>query len=432
MVRKFLKDKFRSVNLHLRGATGKNILLVYSTDILSKLFSVVVTVLTIRVLNTTDYGLYTLIVGISTFAAAFVGDGLNLSLIRVLAGKPVSEDGDRIDAIVTSNFLFQIAQFALLFIILGVFAKSVSLFLLSNAEFWPWVFVGLLSSFGIILIQFNMSLARAAEKFKLYGTVNYMRILLILAAYLVLLLFKKLNLANIAILMSVIPALLGIYLISKDGFLNNFLEKVKVMQSLHYLRGEFFLLAFFSISAIFSQVNIFVVAKFKGVNELATYGVAQKYYLMIILLLSSVSTVLFPKVAKMMNDTLALRHFMRKWIRISIMSALPFAALIIVAPVIMNFLNGYKYPGANFIFQILCISAFFSLIFSPLTSILISLKEYRFLALSGVILQTMNLLIGIAVITNYGIIGLVVVFTLFNVLGHLWSFSKIIRCLEIN
>lgn len=427
---KTLNKLLHKTKLLILGKTGRSIIFVYATDILSKIFAVIVAVMTIRVLTKSHYGIYTIILSISTFVAAVVGDGLNMSLVRILARKRLKNSRE-VDCLIKSNFILQMLQTLFMLGLIIIFAKKLSYFFFGDRVFYKWIIVGASASLGIILIKFSMTLSRAFENFKRYGMLNNFKVFVVLVAYLLLFQFKMLNLQSIAAILIIVPLSYGVYILNKEGAFRNLLESFNLHKITSYFKSEIYLIAFYYILALFSQINVFVVARYKSVEELAIFGVAQKYYFFLILLLSSISTVLVPKVAKMAEDKNRLKAFLRKWLRISSGSIIPFLIILLFSPAVLNYLNNYKYPQANLLFQILCISAWFSLGFSPLTGILVSLKKYRFLALSAAVLQSINLMCSIWAINMYGILGVVIVFTVMNILGHLWSFRKTMSCFDV-
>lgn len=417
------------VQKFLFGKTGRNIWLVYFSDILNKIFNAIITVITIRVLDERNYGLYTSILSISAFSSAVAGNGLNMSMIRFLAGNNPNNTNETVPFIKT-NFILQILQFMLIFVFIVCFSKEVSYFFFKNVQYRNWIVMGAVAGFGLVFMQYSMALSRAFENFRRYSILNNSNSFIILVAYLICLYFKALDLKNIILIYICVPLIFGIFIVKKEYIFNDLFENLKFPEIIKYFREEFFLILFFYVLALFSQINVFVVIKFKGIEELATYGVAQKYYLLILLLLTSISTVIYPKIARIGKDVHGLKIFLKKWLISSSCLIVPLLLIVLVSPSILDYLNQSKYPQANLLFQILCISAWFSLCFSPLTGVLVTFRKYSFLAFSALILQGVTLFLSIASINRFGIVGMVIVFTVMNAVGHLWSFIKTLDCLR--
>ncbi len=387
--------------------TGGNIIIVYSADFLSAIIGAGIIIILIRNLSETDYGLYTNFIAVLGFVTSIIGGSLNLISTRYAAEyialyKKIPSD------IYGINLFFQVLfLFFILIIIIPNTIKLSQVFFLSDLYSKP-ILLGGIASIGFALIEIARSIFQSIEKFKEYGILKIIKQVFLFAGIYLLLRINKLNFQNVVFVWIGVLYIFGtvLFFFFKKWISFSF-EIIKIKE---FLKGTRWLLIYFLFLSLFSYLDIFMLSRFRSIKEVAIYGVAFKYYSLILLILGSIHAVLLPKFSKIDYKSLRKqKSFINNWIKLSSFVIIPIGMLIIFAKPLMNFLNGLKYIDSIFPFQIFCIGIVISLIFSPIVNILIARKEYSFLALLGFLAFSMNFIGNYFFIPLYGVMGATVV-----------------------
>ncbi len=139
-----------------------------------------------------------------------------------------------------------------------------------------------------------------------------------------------------------------------------------------------YLVGYFSILALFSQSDIFILKIMTDDQTLATYGSAFRYYSLLSLALGAVHVVILPLIQKLESIT-EFDHLMVKQRKLLVL----FAPLVLIAAVISKWILPWidhgKYPDAVTVFRIFCISTIVSFTFSPYVNLVMRVEDFKFL-----------------------------------------------------
>jgi len=141
---------------------------------------------------------------------------------------------------------------------------------------------------------------------------------------------------------------------------------------------QLYLLGYFSLLALFSQLDVFILRARSSDIEVASYGSALRYYMFLLLALGAVHAVLLPTLSRKI-DIEELYKIIGQYRR----------ALLFIVPVILfgvwssrwiiPWVDQGKYPAAVLLFRILSFSAIVSFVFSPYATLVLRFEEYEFL-----------------------------------------------------
>jgi O-antigen/teichoic acid export membrane protein len=408
--------------------TGKNIIFVYFFDIVILLIGAVTAIILIRNLSEADYGLYTYFIAVANFITGVIGGGLNnvttryaAEYISVYKKKPIHVYG--------INLFSQIFFSLLLLGIILPNSKYISRFFFGSILYSGALLLGVLTSIGFVLVGVGRTIFQSLERFKIYSTLGVIQRGSLLVGILFLLKTKRLDFNHVAILWLGILFILGIGLIFLIKEYFTFPSGIKDTKEM--LSGGGWLIVYFLFLSLFNQLDIFMLSKFRSIEEVAVYGVAFKYHSLILLVLGSISAVLLPKFSKMdYRDLEVQKRFINRWIRLSTLSIFPIGLLILFSKPVMVFLNGPRYLSAILPFQLFCVGAIISLMFSPLVNIVMARKKYFFLAVLGFTAFFINFIGNYLFIPLYGIIGATGVTVVSYAVINLVAYFKI--CLDKN
>jgi O-antigen/teichoic acid export membrane protein len=139
-----------------------------------------------------------------------------------------------------------------------------------------------------------------------------------------------------------------------------------------------YLFVYFTVLAVFSQLDVFMLKSMGTDMMVATYGTAYRYYAMILLTLGAIHTVFLPMIQQAGSSRELDGIFKKQWRMVAFLAP----AILVgawLAQWILPFIDMGKYPRAVPVFRILCVSAIISLAFSPYVNLVMRFEEFPFL-----------------------------------------------------
>jgi O-antigen/teichoic acid export membrane protein len=177
-----------------------------------------------------------------------------------------------------------------------------------------------------------------------------------------------------------------VVLIWKDNKSTSLNISLKLLKSL--LSESKWLILYFIFQSLFSSVCLVILNQFGTPYDVASFGVANKYYNLLLMFLTSLQTVLRVKTSQkdMVDSANRRKEFSVNWVK----RLLPvILAVVVIAAICSGFvlplLNGEGYDDAVDVFRILLIAVFFGYLFSPNTAVLIAAKKHKTLLLLAII-----------------------------------------------
>ena len=157
---------------------------------------------------------------------------------------------------------------------------------------------------------------------------------------------------------------------------------------------------------LMDQTDVVLVNHLLDSGAVADYGVALKYYTLLLTLQASLTTVFRIQTASkdMIDDQNMRARFSMDWIRSTwkFILLISGSMLIFAAPV-MNFLNGKEYMNAIPAFRVFVLGATISYLFAPNTAVMMSAKKHKLLCLYSIIGLIINAVIDYLLIPCWGI-----------------------------
>jgi len=388
--------------------TAKNIIGVYFGDILSKGIAVITTVIIIRTLSKEDYGLYTNFLAVMNLIGLLVATGLNSSTARY-ASEYISLNNDVPSNVYASNLGIQLVFYVPLCFLLLTYSRGVSSLFFGTNIYSQAVLLGGLAALGVIFIQIVTTIFQAKENFRAYVSLLNARQAILLGCIVVLWMGNYLNFNAVAYLTVFSQILFGIILIIllRECFA---ISNLKLSFLKEFFKSSGMLIIYNLFLALFSQMGIFMISRYKTAEDLAVYGVAYRYYGLAIMLLGSIHAVLLPKFSRVEYlDSFKQREIIFRWLKVSSLSVIPVAIIALSATPLFLLLSGKQYLGSVNVFRVFCVGVVISLMFSPLVNILIGKKKFAFLAILSFIAFALNFAGNLILIEPYGIMGVTTV-----------------------
>ncbi len=385
MLKKGLFDKFfLNFSSGKKSLLVKNILGVYGGDLFSQLISVGIFLLMIRGLSVRDYAAYTVFYAILSMMPGLIGAGINTSLVR-FASEYLSVKKKQPYGLYFLNFIFQIAFYLLIFIIVYFMGNIVVKFLFGQKSFISSFRYGLIGGLGILLVQSGRSIFQAEENYGSYIKTLWLKQIIIFLFIAFFFIKRSLNFYIGAQIIIYTNLLIGFIIIVHIFRKYNILSIIEAIRNQFDLIKEFissskWLIIYFVFLMAFQRLDVFMLSHFSNTEELANYGIAFRYYSAILLLLGSIHTVLLPKFSKIdMQDINRQREFTIKWIKVTSWIIIPILFIDIFGKPLFLWLNGQQYERSFTIFVCFSLGIWISFMFSPLVNILKSRKSFKFL-----------------------------------------------------
>ncbi len=388
----------------------RNIRTVTAFDLVSKATNFLLIILLIRVLSVEDYALFTLFIAISSALNGAISNGLNLSYIRYDV-----EEYSRNKNYSSLYIVNLIVKIVLLVVIAIGYLFLKNHFIVIPENFQIVFYYAILYGLSLTMLGTISSYFQVREKYIHNGIIlNVKNLLLFISCVIIYFLFnfnfKVVTLIYIFITGFSLPVLL--YIIIKNRF-----KSVSRLTIIDFFKTSSWLLIYSIFISLLSQIDIFIVSIYLTSVEISNFGVAFRYYGVLLSILPSIAMVLRIRTSKkdLIDNEVEQRKFILDWIKITSKTIIPLIVLcIIIVPLFWTTLNGFAYNDAILPFQILSIGVAISYIFSPNIAIIMAMKKYKLLCLVTFIALGLNIIGDIVIVGYLGIVGI----SMITILAH--------------
>jgi O-antigen/teichoic acid export membrane protein len=396
-IRKYYKESKKS------SQALKNAIIVFGGSVVSNVLSGIAAVIIIRFVTKSEYGQITIFQTTIALAAGVIMQGLNWALIRQAAsgGKEIDKN---VKVIIASAIYVQTFVVFIILIMGWVAAPMIGDKILREPNVVYFIRCGLVAMIGTVYTQLTASVLQANKRFVLSSGILIVGAVLCLVSILCMLSVRQLTLMKALTLYVITPyggAIVGFICIRPYWELSKYDSNVIKM----FIHDSRWMLAYTFILWAYSRVDIILLTRFRTLNDVAIYGVANRIYSIALLGLHAINTVLLPHLASYKGPH-QLRMFMEKYFRMGIPAALLFLIIsIISSPVCISIVAGWQYMAAVPILRILFVSATVSILFSPMVNVLLSLGRVRLVTCIGVVFMIVGLGTQAVCTSRYGVTG---------------------------
>lgn len=381
----------------------------------ARALQLVVTIVLVRVLCVEDYASYTVFFTTSSTILGVSGQSIALAYVRYNTER-ISKDKDNkcSDSLIVISHMINILCLVLLLIgsypLASVMGTSLSIML-----------AAIVYGFLLGTVQLNIAFFQSREFYTKSGVVENVKQLSLLACIAL----------AIGLTAGSLPSVLAAYCISgiscfviSLAMIVRLMKRGEVLVAVDFSAGKEFLavsvwLILYSVATqLYNQANITMLTIYGSTQAVAEFGVASKYFNMVLLFLPSMKTVLRVRMSKaeMTESTEKQREFAIKWFK---KTTVPFIVITSIccigAQVVFPYLNGDGYNAAIPMFQILCINALSAYIFAPASALIMSLNRYGLQFAIAIMSLVINLTGNYFLIPLYGGIGTSIATTLSQV-----------------
>lgn len=394
-------------------------------DIIAKLLAAVTSVLLIRVLATSVYANYVKFNAISSLIFGVIGTSMSVAYAR--GGTEYTSRGFRcLKTIYTICFSLLLIVTIIMTLFLPVFSKVYSVSIVT-------ALFALIYGFVQSVNRVNESYFQVKGDFKVAGLLDNTKhiclIALLLGSIAISINYDSIIVFVLFIISAMIPVIIGNVLIGKSEkyIVDDKLDK----ETTRLIFSEAStLIIYWLLLNLIDQTDIILVTRMLNETALSNYGVALKYYQLLLTFQASLGTVLRIRTSKkeVVDSKEQQRAYSINWIKKTWLLILTIVILanVFAAPV-MNWLNGDRYVSAVPAFRVFVFGAAISYLFAPNTAVMMSAKKHKLLCVYTAIGFVINALIDLLLIPYIGIIAAAMATVSGNAFLNIASFLTIVK-----
>ncbi|KGE18323.1 polysaccharide biosynthesis C-terminal domain-containing protein [Paenibacillus wynnii] len=392
----------RSLIGQVHKKVPKDFLQVFIFDILSKVFMIVITIILIRIMSPSQYADIVKFTALSSFIYGVFGEGISLSFIRYSTEQYSRTGKSTVGLHAVSSLLIFILSFlviTLVPVLTGIY--NTTAIVVIYASFYGFI---------LSLINMNQAFFQSREMYVKSGITNNLRNVFILISLLYLMIiFKEVKATQVFLVYVIcgsIAFVFGIIRIYKGTLLKEILSNRSILKLM--LQDSFGIVIYLVILNVINQIDIVMISNMMTEKDVAMYGIAFKYYSLLLTLLPSIKAVLRVRTSKKeyIDDIEQRKKFTLIWLKRTWKFVIPFSVFVILASdIFMPIMNGEQYDEAINTFKILCVGVGISYMFASNTSIMMAAKKYKTLCLLAITSLGVNVLVNWMLIPVWGING---------------------------
>ena len=386
---------------------------VWIFSMASKALQVVITVLLVRILTIEDYANYTVFFTTSSTILGVTGQSVALAYVRYNTERMSESGGSCKDSLVVFSQLLNLGCTALLLIGTYPLAELMGV----SAQL---MLASIVYGFFLGAVQLNIAFFQSRERYAKSGIIDNAKQVVLLGALAIAIALGAGSLGSVVAaycISGLICAMYSYVLIAKSsrGDEGGVTLALNSSEAREFLVVSVWLILYSITTQLYNQMNITMLSVFGTQHDVAEFGVASKYYSMLLILLPSIKTVLRVRMSKaeMTHSTVKQRQFAVKWFkRTGVLFAVGIAVCAIGSTFAFPLLNGEQYNKAILTFQILSLSAFFAYFLAPSSALIMSLNRYRLQFGIAIISLAINLIGNMLLIPQMGSAGTAIATTL--------------------
>lgn len=377
----------RKIKQILFSSTSFDSAVILTGNAVAILFIFLMTMILTRFFLTPgEFGLY---VSALTFIQLLVDGfelGINPAILNFIPGSSSEEQ----KSIIKSSFLLKLIIGLILFLVVLIFARPISLNIFNNNYILPLVRISSIGIIFVMIIFWGQVIFQSRKQFvdsALIGALVHILRLAILPCIVILELF---NLNNLFISVQLVLILVLFYIFNKLGLISILKSKIK----LNFIKLFKFGLPIglgFGVAALFTKLDQIFVLNIAGEKQAGIYALAFRLSSIVLILGVSLSNVIIPRFSVLKGEAF-FKYFNKTLLAtvglsILILVAIPFSFFII------PFLFGKNFYESILPFQILTVGMVFFILSLPFNNSITYFFKKNFFSLILSVLSLVILLI---------------------------------------
>jgi len=421
IVRKYI-DRTRTL---ATSATARDTYILFVGNLISAFFSFVFTLLVARGLSVPEFGVFSAVVNLVTIIASFSDIGISSGLVNFVAEAHAKKDYKSVQKYIKSALILKLLTVSVLAIVVLTFSSFITNnFLATNDVRMAYWVSGL--SIALIFWAFFPSILQAQKRFLQSVAVDLSlaatRVLItfLLMVFGGLTLFKVLGAFTVASFFSILAGFI---------FLGTGFVFIKARKEIHVklLKFSGWLGVNRVISSISGRIDVQMLAAVTGATVTGYYSISSRLALFIVVLTSSFSAVLAPRLASFGNKESEKTYIMKATLAI-IPVIFGVILWIIVAEPFITILFGQKYLPSVPIFRALAASMIPFLLTAPaVPAIIYAMKKPVYIGVFSFFQIAAIFLINLLLIPKIGAFAPTIAFGVVHTILAIYVWTIVIR-----
>lgn len=419
-----MRDK---LNIIYKTKTLYHSIVSSSFTLVNGILGIIFYAIVARLLGPSDFGVFAIATATLAMLASIANVGTDTGIVKFVASH-INTDKTKALRFLKLGLEIKIVVGVALVIFGWLIAPVIITQIFHKSELLLPIRLAVIGASLMLLFSFATSALQSIQKFFVWGTLNVTLNASRIITVLILSSASVLNVVSAIVIFALMP-LFGFFI--SLGFLPNFL-KVKNERS---VSTEFFnynkwVAVFVVIAAIVAKLDTYISAKYLALSDVGIYAVATGLTSIVPQLVSAVATVVAPKLSQIKSNKEAKKYLNQVQILVLGLALVGLIAGGIAGVIFIPLAYGKEYIESIAPFLILLAAQAIFLISVPShTSVIYYFsypKLFVWISLGNLLIVS---LLGIYMITNFGIIGAaltVLVGNVFNfIVPAVWSFNKL-------
>jgi O-antigen/teichoic acid export membrane protein len=372
---------------------------VFGGSISSSMIGFVTTILLVRHLTPSDYGVLPVVDLLINVPAGLLVPGVNWLMIKSVAA---SRENARASGVARRVLEIEMTYALVVASLLYFGAPFVATHVLRHPETVAYVRLSGIGVVGSILFAYRRALFHALKRFATDAqfTIAQAGLSLIVVASFVgarVLEIKPLVIAYVSI--PLLVSMAALRSLRQEVFSGGAGDRRAILRSLAPASA---VLSWYAICLwIVSQLHLLTMTRHHSLSDVGVYGFAYKLYLVACMAMSAAQVVLLPTFSAIKDATALRGSFHRalgamSWASLAWWVSIPFVGVLIY------YVAGHEYLAATSTLQVFMIGAATSTMLSPASSVLVALDRFWELALGGTVMLAVNLIGHVVLTPRYG------------------------------
>jgi O-antigen/teichoic acid export membrane protein len=377
----------------------KNTTIVFIANLISKFIGFILFVSLAKQMGVENYGQLTVLLAIMTTVSEMVAAGLNASLVRYSAIYANENNHIKLNSLISTSLINITFLGVLIITLIYLFSQDIALLLFKDVSFSTYIEI---SSWGIVFTFFYgiyLSLFLGLQKYKYYFSYSVFFQIVRLSLLYVLIFYNNTSIELVLYIFILSPLLSFIFamIIEKDIKISIYSYDIEVVKETYTFGKWMFLWAVIVI--IQSKLDIYLLASLSDMQNIAYFDIAQKFVLATMIVFTSYSAVLKPKMS-ILKTKEEISIEIKKTYKVIFAMNIFIIAMIFILPYIIRFIFSNDYNNSILPLTIMLSSLIFFVWTLPLNA------SFYAIGKSEVYFYTASIGLGINIVSSYILIPL--------------------------
>ncbi len=404
--------------------------IVFTGNMVSIALSVIATIFIARTLGPVNYGVLAIYLSIYTTILGLTDFGLGTTAVKLISSN-LEYNPHKAHTFMKVIFVMELAAGVIVAIVGLLFSVPIAMALGGEHLLFP-VRMAFLASVFASAGAFIGPFLTAHQKFFKNAAFSALTSAFKTAGVVALFAVMALNLNNIIVFyvcINIAAFFIGLFVVPKG-----YLEKTTKQENKNAFKeifhfSKWILLSYFA-SVIASRLDIFLLLRYKGPEEVGIYAAAQQLALVVPIFIGSITSVLLPIVSKYQTKKEYL-SYIKKCIFGAIFLTILIIPAIFICPQVVKLIFGSKYDGSIVVLQILLASYIFSFIANPISLVIFSMNEPKKITIINYTNLVVAVTLNFILIPKFGAVGAALSFFIANttsaIIASLLSIYKVLN-----